>query len=153
MDLQKNFRNQTFAVFTAKSGSRLFQNHTFREEVFSSDMFPLDDVFRFLFVQNMIVPEEGSLYKLFEDFTLRCHQSGIISYIESMHFLPEVIQPTDTRKVLTLHLLSAGFYIWLISVVVACIVFVVEHVVRYFSRTRYLKNRNMDEYFNIKLYD
>lgn len=116
-------------------------------------MFLLEDTFRFIFVQNLIAPEEGSLYKLFEDFTLRCHQNGVISHIESMNFPPEIIQPKDPRKILTFYMLSAGFYLWLISVVVACLVFVGEHVVRYFSRTRHLKQKNMDELFYVKMYD
>lgn len=137
-----------------KIGSTIiYADRNEREAIFSSEMYLLSDVLNAHYWYNMISPEEGSLYKVLNDFILRCHQYGFIKHIESNNYPAPIIQPKDPNVVLTLYILSAGFYLWLISIVVACFVFVGEHVVRYFSRTRHLSKRNMDELFYVKLYD
>jgi hypothetical protein len=71
----------------------------------------------------------------------------LISLFESRNFLSPKVDKEDPRKVLTMYMLSAGFYIWLGSVLVACVVYVAEHVVRYFTRTRYLNRSGVEIYY------
>lgn len=66
-------------------------------------------------------------------FLLECHQYGIIVHFQNMRnyiFIEpeEVIPEKETAKVLTVYMLSAGFYVWLASIGIACVVFVLEHI-------------------------
>jgi hypothetical protein len=79
----------------------------------------------------------AQLYESFQKYILECHQHGIITYLNQKYF-PTFLKPDEEEdpRVLTMYMLSAGFYLWLGSIVVACIVFIGEHVVRYFSKRR-----------------
>lgn len=71
----------------------------------------------------------GYLNEVFEKFILEAHQHGIIEfcYRQVYHF-PDV-SVEKFPIILTMQILSAGFYIWLGSIVIACIVFIGEHVI------------------------
>lgn len=91
--------------------------------------------------EYIMVNPESYISSILDDFILRFHQSGIFVYLNNKYKPDSLIFKTkDPRKMLTIYMLSAGFYLWLISVLAACLVFVIEHAVRYFSRTRYLNN-------------
>lgn len=145
MRRQYESRNQTFAIFTCRlpkstilSQIRSLSHKNFSSTVFSSDMVVLNEDLR-THHEVFIVRSESYIIDVLNDFILRCHQHGFFKYFESQYFeTPEIIVE-DARKILTFNMLSAGFYLWLISIVVACLVFIVEHVVRYFSRTRKLR--------------
>jgi hypothetical protein len=83
-----------------------------------------------------VVRTESFILDILNEFILQCHQHGFIDYFERKNFKQPLFKEEDPRKVLTMYMLSAGFYIWLSSILVACVVFVAEHVVRYFTRTR-----------------
>lgn len=93
------------------------------------------------------VMPESYILEVLNDFILQCHQHGFFLHFESKYFESPIIETKDPRKILTFYMLSAGFYIWLMSVSVACVVFVYEHFVRYFTRTRYLRHRRKIEVY------
>lgn len=72
-------------------------------------------------------------------FLLACHQNGIIVHFQNMRnyiFIEpgEVATEEKKAKVLSMHMLSAGFYVWLASIGFACIVFVFEHIYKLVSQ-------------------
>lgn len=68
--------------------------------------------------------------EVFDNFILLSHEHGFIQLIESKIFNKTHEPHTeDGPKVLDLYKLSAGFIIWLGSVLVACIVFIGELIV------------------------
>lgn len=122
------------------------ENQEFNNAVFSSDMVFLKQDLRTHF-EAFHVRSGSYIHDVLNDFILQCHQHGFIEYFISRHFKLPKIDKRDTRKVLTMYMLSAGFYLWIISVVVACVVFVIEHIVRYFSRTIKLAAPRRSEVF------
>lgn len=146
IESQFKYKNETFAIYTGRMPrSSLIQfftfdhmeNQNFTDQVFSSEMVYLKEDLRTHF-EAFYVQSESCIYEMLNEFILQCHQHGFIEYLVSKHFNWPKKSKRDPRKVLTLYMLSAGFYIWLISISVAFVVFIIEHVVRYFSRTRKL---------------
>lgn len=78
----------------------------------------------------------AELFESFEKYLLECHQHGIINYIHDKYFPKRIKWDEEGPQVLTMFMLSAGFYLWLGSVVVAILTFIGEHIVRYYSKSR-----------------
>lgn len=99
---------------------------------------------------EFVLLKPGSYIKdVFNTFILQCQQHGFFEHLYLKHIHYQVIDEKDPNKVLTMYMLSAGFYLWLMSIAIACIVFVMEHVVRYFSRTRHLiVETNIEVYYD-----
>lgn len=63
------------------------------------------------------------------EFILLCHQHGICEHLKSKSFIRRPEDPPDDEpQVLTMEKLSAGFYVWLGSVILSVLVFVCEHI-------------------------
>lgn len=78
--------------------------------------------------------ETQEIFKILEKFILEAHQHGIIRHFENLVELNEIPKPPDPDpKVLTMEILSAGFIVWLVTVIISCISFIGEHIVK-FSR-------------------
>jgi hypothetical protein len=67
-------------------------------------------------------------------FLMECEQHGLKEYFYNNQF--EAVSPPEKSrpKVLTMNVLSAGFIIWLASVLVACVIFIIELIVFYIKR-------------------
>lgn len=64
-------------------------------------------------------------------FLLESHQHGIITHMNKKirGKVQDMYVPEEKRaKVLTMSMLSASFYVWLASIGLACVVFVLEHI-------------------------
>lgn len=88
-----------------------------------------DEVFFTSFI-SFLTFQRGHLGEILEKFILEAHQHGIIDYCYRQVYNSidiEKLVESET-KVLTVYMLSAGFYIWLASVAIACFVFICEHV-------------------------
>lgn len=94
----------------------------------------LDDDERFItFTTNIETFHRGYLSENFEKFILEAHQHGLL-----VHFFSKVYNRFGSIKeaaqtepeVLTMHMLSAGFYVWLATVGIACVVFIGELIKR-----------------------
>lgn len=68
------------------------------------------------------------LYNNVEEFVWLCHQYGIIDHWYEMTFIDTSVEIVDEPIKLTMAVLSAGFSIWLASVIVAFTVFIAEHI-------------------------
>lgn len=76
------------------------------------------------------------VYESIEKFILEAHQHGIIQFIESRYSSKKQRPRESGTKVLTMYMLSAGFYVWLVSVAIACVVFICEHIVSRYSNSK-----------------
>lgn len=72
----------------------------------------------------------GYLNEILEKFILESHQHRILKYLHSQVYCFNNIkeQLRSEPLVLSIYMLSAGFYVWLGSVGIACIVFIGELV-------------------------
>jgi hypothetical protein len=86
------------------------------------------------------------LYEPFRAGTQRLFESGIID-----HHLKKLFEKDDrrenqynkeqteeiehSRKILTLYMLSVGFYVWLTSVGISIVVFILEHIKFFFNNS------------------
>lgn len=145
---QINHGNQSFAFYTYKMGKvPLYFNKTEMKQLLESGMTLLNDDY-LLHSEYVMVKPESYIYSVLNDFILQCHQYGFFNHFQTKESKPLVLEIKDTsRKVLTMHMLSAGFYLWLMSVLLACVVFLIEHVVRYVSRTRHLVDEDEIEVY------
>lgn len=146
IDQQVEFKNQTRAFTTLRfpqSSVIEVAHYSYRELnnlIFSNNMVFLDDNLKTHFEVFFVQPE-SCISEVLNEFILECHQHGFFSFFESKYFEKPQIDKRDPRTVLTFYMLSAGFYLWLISIALACVVFVAEHAVRYYTRTRHLGSR------------
>lgn len=94
---------------------------------------------------SFYTPSRGYMSEILEKFVLEAHQSGILVHYKRLAYKFEKIKEEveSDLQVLTMYMLSAGLYVWLFTVAVACLVFIGEHVVYYFGKkieARGLKN-------------
>lgn len=146
IDNQIVFGNQSFALWTGRMGKNvMFGNREAVQLLYESGVTLLSEDYNFK-AEYFSVKPESFIFDVLNDFILLCHQHGIFKYFESIN-LPHVpvARIKDPRKVLTMYMLSAGLYLWLICIAIACLVFLIEHVVRYFSRTRHLSRMEGNE--------
>lgn len=143
---QSSIGNQSFALWTGRMGKNImFGDRDAVQLFYEKGMTLLNEDYYFK-ADYFSVKPESFIFDVLNDFILQCHQHGIFKHFESIN-LPHVsvADIKDPRKVLSLYMLSAGLYLWLICVAVACLVFLIEHVVRYFSRTRHLSRMESNE--------
>lgn len=70
-----------------------------------------------------------------DKFILECDQHGITSHFNNLHrkFENMASDPSEPQ-VLTMEILSAGFWVWFSTVIIACFVFILEHIFAAFQR-------------------
>lgn len=81
-------------------------------------------------------PSRGYMGEILEKFVLEAHQFGIFVHLkQTVYMFNKIKEQVDSElQILTMYMLSAGFYVWLVTVAVACLVFIGEHVVYYIER-------------------
>lgn len=95
------------------------------------------------FKRYIMIRKFGYLYEIFEMFMLRIHQNGIhMKLTNHDQNFPDLVDP---KVVLTLQMLSAGFYLWLFCVAMSCIVFLCEMIVGCF-KNRVVRDRRVSEF-------
>lgn len=72
----------------------------------------------------------GVFYESLSKFILESHQHGFTEHFERVGRIAPDRSVEENAKVLTMFMLSAGFYVWLGSVAVACLTFIVEHLIK-----------------------
>lgn len=138
---QSTERNQTFAFWTLRFEKFIFMGYQdFMYKVYESDMRILNDDFSVQF-DYILVIYQSFIYETLNDFILRCNEHGFTKIYKSLYCDQPIIKNHDKPVVLTMQMLSAGFYLWLCSVAVACIVFICEHMTVNFTRIRQTKKR------------
>jgi hypothetical protein len=83
---------------------------------------------------SWLTPKSSFLTDTLNDFLLHSEQHGFTQHFYDAEYVYSSTLPEPDPKKLTLDILSAGFIVWLITVMIACFVFVIEHVVAYFTR-------------------
>lgn len=145
---QQLFWNDSFALLTSFIGDSQFdsclsakqygsviviQNNKMNQK--ESSMWVIPEVFRWnLFSWH--IRRQSFIYEPLHHFILRCHQNGLIHHLIE-EIIPKLSDPkqSETQK-LTIYTLSAGFYIWLYTVLIAIIVFLMEQGIFYFSNRK-----------------
>lgn len=158
MKSHKKYQNESFAIATLRIidyvsfKSRIFLGRNLEEQKLrQSTMKFLDDNF-LVFFSSWLIKMNSDLYRSIEKFMLECHQHGLIVFFGSKNALKPLEAVVDGPKVLTVKMLSAGFVLWLICVLVSCVAFISEHIVRVFEmRTK--KNRLKLMRANRKVFD
>jgi hypothetical protein len=82
----------------------------------------------------IFVNNDNLVYDQLNKFILEVHQHGILVYYESLHNAPKVPKEEDPPQVLTMYMLSAGFIVWLVTVLIACLTFIGELIYFRFKR-------------------
>lgn len=136
---QQSFGNDTFAMLyyfisdtqisscklLRQIGSR-FLYHSYDQS--KSNIRIIPEVFRW----HMLpwhVRKQSLIYEQLEKFILDCQQNGIIEHLVR-NISPVFLQPDGIGpQVLTMFELSAGFIIWMGSVLVAICVFILEMII------------------------
>lgn len=79
------------------------------------------------------------LYHILQNFILEIHQHGFMIHFESLYNPHTLPKPEETEpKILTLQILSAGFIVWLFTIIMACFSFFFEISVFHFLKRREL---------------
>lgn len=139
IDRQIQWRNQTFAFWTMRLGEFILnsaRDKNFMNKVLNNGMSLLNDDYS-VFNEQILVSSGSYIFEPLNNFILQSHQHGFSKYFQQTSFRRSIIpDDEDPNKVLTTYMLSAGFNLWLYSVTIACVVFVLEHLVRYLSKMR-----------------
>lgn len=124
------YGNGTFAEFVNRNHLRsIFDGKNFTEIQQNFRLYKmLDDETYLTTFTSFITFYRGYLNEVLEKFILEAHQHGIVDYWQRQVYRFGDVSNEVELKVLTTYMLSAGFYIWLGSIAVACIVFIGEHV-------------------------
>jgi hypothetical protein len=83
---------------------------------------------------SFYVAKLSPIFEPLEKFILECQQHGIFHHLMSKYELLKEKHEDDLPQVLTWVMLSAGFYVWISSIVVACFIFILEHIVYNISK-------------------
>jgi hypothetical protein len=147
-DNQICYGNDTFAIEENKDliyigNSKIHKNYDYRKlgADVSNNVNSYSKLFAVVegtrsFSVSWMMKRSSFLIDSFNKFLMECEQHGIHekTYNDRFyHNVPSASSEVDKKK-LTLDVLSAGFTVWIFSVLIACIVFVIEHIVAFFTR-------------------
>lgn len=142
LENHKNFGNESFAVFMPRMRTPefLYPEHypyeNITKEISSYTSFLEEDI-NTVRLGWALSLNKYFLFEPMEKFILECHQHGLVIQVENQVRRKRAEKSTQKpKKVLTMHMLSAGWYIWLGGICVATVAFFSEHVVRYNSKKR-----------------
>lgn len=123
----------------------LVTSRQLNKKILESDMYVLKDSFEIHFDRILVWPE-SYMYKPLEKFILESYQHGFMDYFEKTitDSLPK-LEVNEEPTVLSMYLLSAGFYLWLFAAAIAGIVFILEQVVNYLSKRSKRKRLNQSQ--------
>jgi hypothetical protein len=118
-------------ILKRKEGERyspveyLFEHQRMFSNIYSSQGFPL----------SWLSSKFNYLIETYDKFLLEAEQQGFTQYFYDSYFIDfRGLHSTEDPKVLTMKMLSAGFIAWLVSVAIACIVFIIEQIVAFVTR-------------------
>lgn len=128
VEAQKKFRNQSFGLeirrlWSEQTKFMFSQNTTFDRMLQEINMKVLEDDDRFYYEQFWLL-KHSFLSEPLVKLIMECQQYGIVDYLIRKN-IRDPLKARDDKdpKVLTMFMLSAGFIVWLGTVLVACIAF------------------------------
>lgn len=90
----------------------------------------LQDIFGGL-LHIIPIRQNSFIYESLSKFILQYYQHGLMAYLESKWFPGNYAEvDEDEAQVLTIGMLSAGFIVWLVCVLISCVVFLIEIIVK-----------------------
>jgi beta-lactamase regulating signal transducer with metallopeptidase domain len=93
------------------------------------------------FPLSWLMKQSSFLVESFNKFIMECEQHGFTDYFYKSQFVDVPYSPDKPDpQILTLDILSAGLIVWIVSVLIACIVFGCEHIVAFFNRRKMKQN-------------
>jgi hypothetical protein len=148
-DLLKNpetYNNGSFAAIMPRRRWETAMSTHFRNETILALNYTKMKIFQedyMTFCSNWnVFSQYYQFYLLLNNFLLELHQHGHLLHLESMENVPKPPKPQNPEpQVLTMYKLSAGFIVWFASFSAAFIVFIAEHIWRYYKVTRHLNRR------------
>jgi hypothetical protein len=93
-------------------------------------------------ISPWFVQSDHIMYDQLCKFVLEIHQHGILARFEKLNYVNQAPKEDEPLEILTMYMLSAGFIVWLASVLIACLSFIGEHIYRYLTFTRHLKSNS-----------
>lgn len=131
IDDQFEYENLTFALTIGRE--RLTDTDENLIYAQSKSFRVLDDNYLTIFSPFYMRPN-SFISEVLNSFIIKCHEHGLMQHIELNIFNKTSIDHAEQPpQVLDMHKLSAGFIIWLGSVMIACIVFFCEIIFKRFS--------------------
>jgi hypothetical protein len=125
---QNGFHETTYALPVIRSEWNKYQknkNYKFSDKNWRNMKIIKDN---FCYEESFVLTSDGHiLYDHINKFILEAHQSGLIQYHISRYDLGNDQKEEDSTEILTLYMLSAGFIVWLVAVLIACLSFIGEH--------------------------
>lgn len=135
---QEIFGNDTYAILfnfvgdnDVSSGAENNQQFEYMER----NILVIPEDYRWHMLSWHVHPQ-SFIYEPLQKFILECHQHGFIINLMNNLFTTLVKPEAEGPQVLTMFILSAGFYIWLCTVLIAIVVFFIEHLLFYLSKQR-----------------
>lgn len=134
-EIRKNqiqFHNETFAELVNQNFlGALFNGTNFNEIEENLQSFKMlhEEPFQ-RSTMNFFTSSRGYLAEILEKFILEAQQHGILDYFHRRVYRFEKVKENieSETQVLSMYMLSAGFYVWLVTVALACFVFIGEHI-------------------------
>lgn len=147
--VEKQNYNGTFAEIVDKNYLENLYNGSNYDEVEKdiNNFKMFDETYQTLPI-SLFTHYRGYLSTILNKFILEAHQHGILIYLQRRVYRFGAVNDeveSDT-KILTMFMLSAGFYVWLASVVLACIVFIAELIIIFIGR----KNKPLTNLLDVK---
>lgn len=135
--------NGTFSFFIPQRDimSHLSKNTTL-ESNFKDKYRKIDEIHQSL-TARWFVNQGSFIFETLENFLHLNLQNGVVQHLQdrgstvkkahrerAVKIAKKWFETDREPKILTLFMLSAGFWVWLVSVAIACIVFFCEHIVK-----------------------
>lgn len=131
IDAQEKFRNQTFALeirrlWSTKNKFMFSENVTLDRFLQEINMKVIDDDERSYYEQYPLI-KHSFISEPLERLIMETQQHGIVDYLIRKNIREPLKARDDSDpKVLSMFMLSAGFIVWLLTVLIASIVFLGE---------------------------
>lgn len=147
MEIQREYANETYAIeanrdFFEIGGHKIRKtfDSKLQEQVVFAEMYT--KAFANIkgtrsFPLSWLLNRSNFLIDSINKFLMECEQHGFYQkfYNDRFHYVPSLSDENDPQK-LTLDILSAGFIVWIVTVAIACIVFIIEHLIAFLTRKR-----------------
>lgn len=135
--------NESFAIF----GSSFLQLANFEKSpeesaiLFRRNIKQLNEYYRMWRISWFVPIVHSYFFEPVEKFILECHQHGIIDYLDKK-YSPKACSAKGNDgepQVLTMKLLSAGFCLWIGTVIISLVVFILELLINFCFKKKYSK--------------
>jgi hypothetical protein len=143
------YENESFAVLEnrdailieAKKVIKTSDKRYIKESLSVSKMFSVIETSK-SYTLSWLAKRTSFFIESLNKFLLEAEQHGFTDYFYNQN--REVVEPSEPSepKVLTMDILSAGFTVWIVSVSIASLVFISEHIVYFMKNKKIFRPHN-----------